>query len=54
MGFSEAFKKVDIYRKLPKDLSEPTFFGAICNILTYSIQYPSFVDLFLLCCSSLK
>ena len=44
------FLKLDIFRKLPKDLSEPTFCGAIgkCNKLTHS--YPTVYSVSLMFC----
>lgn len=29
MSFKNSFMRFDVFRKMPKDLTEPTFFGAI-------------------------
>lgn len=29
MSFKESFMRFDVFRKMPKDLTEPTFCGAI-------------------------
>ena len=30
-------KKLDVYRKMPRDLTEPTFSGALMSIISLSI-----------------
>lgn len=31
MPFKDSFVRLDVFRKMPKDLTEPTFFGALSN-----------------------
>lgn len=45
MSFKNSFVKMDVFRKMPKDLTEPTFFGALSNIL-FSINAYSFVCMY--------
>ena len=38
MPFKDSFVRMDIFRKMPKDLTEPTFFGALSKIAIYFIS----------------
>jgi hypothetical protein len=31
MTLLDRFKRLDVYRKLPKDIAQPTYSGAMCN-----------------------
>jgi hypothetical protein len=31
MTLLDKFKRLDVYRKLPKDIAQPTYSGAMCN-----------------------
>ena len=33
LSLSDKFKSLDIYRKLPGDIVQPTFSGALCKFL---------------------
>lgn len=40
MSFKNSFVKLDVFRKMPKDLTEPTFCGALGTL--FSIDNHSF------------
>jgi len=50
MAKGSAIYKFDIFKRVPKDLTEPTFCGALCIILLLLIN--SFSDNNMLCISS--
>ena len=41
MSLKNNFMRFDVFRKMPKDLTEPTFFGAIGTLL-YTHNFSSF------------
>jgi hypothetical protein len=41
MSFKDSFIRFDVFRKMPKDLTEPTFCGAIGNYLGLLNSYYS-------------
>lgn len=43
MSFKNSFIKFDVFRKMPKDLTEPTLCGALGNFIYYSYYVVSFV-----------
>ena len=37
MTLVDKFRSLDIYRKLPSDFVQPTYYGALCNLNLYNI-----------------
>jgi hypothetical protein len=49
MGFQSLFIKMDVFKKIPKDLTEPTFFGALGTIfISTNSLLVSFICTFIL------
>jgi len=45
-GFGNKLKNFDVYRKLPKDLTEPTLSGALVSIISTVIMVCLFISEF--------
>lgn len=44
LGVKDKLKSLDVFRKLPSDLTEPTFSGALVSIISTIIMVTLFIS----------